>query len=470
MKMKRGRGNVMKRSRVLLLVLTAALGTALAADPERTDVKLSGNRVLRLANTRARNYELAAQLSLNGGQTWSNALVLDAERSGLSGFSARERDDGRIEISYSKGAGAAREAFRAVVSENDLRVGRLMSADAKIMERTRPDPAWTWHDGSALPQEGRGFRDTATPYRRLPERLKAKCPAGVWHLGRQSSGILYRFRTDARRMRIRWEVKDRQLSGHNMTGAGKSGIDVYGWTEGRGWTFVSGSRPKLFVNEIDVAWTPGRPCMVYLPPYNEVVAFQIAVPKGASLESLPPRASGVAKPVVCYGTSITQGASASRPGLTWTAQAARRADVPFVNLGFAGNGKMEATMVDVVAEIDASLYVLDCLWNMDEDMVRTRFEPFLRALRRRRPDVPILCAEDCSTFRDATAKGAIVKRLVARLRAEDPARWKSLHFLPNVREMLRDGEETVDGCHPNDCGMKQLGIAFGDMFREILLK
>ena len=204
------------------------------------------------------------------------------------------------------------------------------------------EEGWEWHDGAALPQEGRGFADTDTPYVRIPDRLKSKCPPAVWNLSRNSSGICFRFSTDSRKVRVRWIVRDPRLSTHNMTGAGRSGIDVYRQDEKTGaWKFHRGCRPMSPTNELDFAWTPGLACMIYLPLYNTVEKFEVGLLKGSSVKPLPPRATGVAKPVVCYGTSITQGASASRPGMAWTAQAARRADVPFVDLGFAGNGKME---------------------------------------------------------------------------------------------------------------------------------
>ena len=352
--------------------------------------------------------------------------------------------------------------------EKIITLGVVLCLGAVCAEVKSQD-AWEWHDGSVLPQEGRGFSDTATPYVRIPDRLRGNCSGAVWGLSRNSSGICYRFSTDSRQMRVKWTVGDPVLSTHNMTGAGRSGVDVYGWDEGtKTWRFVKGSRPKKTDNEISFPWTPGRPCMIYLPLYNEVVRFEVGVLKGSKVAPLPPRASGVSKPVVCYGTSITHGASASRPGLSWTAQAARRADVPFVNLGFAGSGKMEPSMLDVVAEIDASLYVLDCLWNMSPKLVEVRFEPFVRELHRRRPTTPILCAEDCSTFRDRTEKGIMVEKIVAKLKAEDPVVWKDLHFIPNTEQMARDCEETVDGCHPNDCGMRQMGIGFGNRYKQIL--
>jgi hypothetical protein len=139
--------------------------------------------------------------------------------------------------------------------------------------------------------------------------------------------------------------------------------------------------------------------------------------------------------------------------------------VPAVNLGFSGSGKMEFDLAAVVARIDASCYVLDCLWNMNAQMVRERFEPFVRELRRLRPGVPIICAEDCNTFRDTTEKGAIAKAVVEKLLAEG---WMDISFLPNTEQMVRDGEEAVDGCHPNDWGMMHMGEGFARAIRKAL--
>ena len=328
---------------------------------------------------------------------------------------------------------------------------------------------WEWHDGSTLPQEGRGFSDTESPYVRVPVRHKDKCSPAVWSLAHNSSGICIRFSTDSRAMRIRWKVRDPQIASHNLTGAARSGIDVYVQDVATGkWKFKQGSRPMATSNEVEFAWTPTRACMIYLPLYNVVDKFEVGLRKGAYVKPLPPRKNGVTKPVVCYGTSITQGGSASRPGMAWTAIAARHADVPFVDLGFAGSGKMEMSMVDVVAEVDSSLYVLDCLWNMSEQMVEERFEPFVRELKKRRPATPILCAEDCSTFQDRTKKGMIVEKTIAKLKAENPKLWKDLYFIPNTEQLRRDGEETVDGCHPNDWGMMHMGESFAARYRQIL--
>ena len=411
---------------------------------------------------------MLAQLSTDDGKTWRRPFLLDAERTGVAYPDGQQLPDGRIVVVYDYDRFDRREILSAVFGEDDVRYATPVTDDVRLLEPVHRGSGWTWHDGATLPQEGRAWADTESPYVRIADRYHGKIPGAVWGLSRHASGICFRFKTDAKRLRVKWNVKDRALATHNQTAAGKSGVDIYGWTEEKGWHFVRGSRPKSPFCEIETGWTPGMPCMIYLPLYNTVTRFEVGVPTGAKVEPLPPRRSGVTKPVVCYGTSITHGASASRPGLAWTAQAARLADVPFVDLGFAGSGKMEPSMLEVVSDVDASLYVLDCLWNMDLKLVKERFEPFVRELHRRHPDTPILCAEDCNTFVDRTERGRYVESVIARLKAEDSKLWANLHFIPNTEQLLRNGEETVDGCHPTDCGMTAMGQGFGRKYKEIL--
>ena len=79
---------------------------------------------------------------------------------------------------------------------------------------------------------------------------------------------------------------------------------------------------------------------LYLPLYNGVESLKI----GVSMLRRLPGSRRDAKPVVFYGTSITHGGCASRPGMVHTAILGRRLDRPVVNLGFSGNGRMDAAV------------------------------------------------------------------------------------------------------------------------------
>jgi len=331
------------------------------------------------------------------------------------------------------------------------------------------DGVTVWFDGQAIPIEGRAFNDTASYYDRLPARAKDTVPAPVWGLSHNSAGMAFRFVTDAASFKIRWAVRSASLAMPHMPATGVSGVDVYQRLP-EGWRFVRNGKPAGITNEVAVSVTPNAECLIYLPLYNGTSMVEFGLPKGRSLSTAPMRPSGVTKPVVIYGTSITQGGCASRPGLAFTAIAGRLADAPVVNLGFSGNGKMELSLCDLVAEIDASVYVLDCLWNMSDSLVKERTEPFLRALQQKRPDTPILLAEDCNVFNQApTPKSRILRGIYDKLKAEDAVKWRHLHYL-EAKEMLgHDTEGTVDGCHPNDLGMMRQGEVFGAAIKKLLM-
>lgn len=334
--------------------------------------------------------------------------------------------------------------------------------------RADPDGKTVWYDGQLLPLEGRAFNDTESYYDRLPARAKATVPAPVWSLSHNSAGMALRFVPAAGTFKVRWVVRSATLAMAHMPATGMSGVDIYRRTP-QGWRFVKNGRPSGITNEVEVSLAPNSECLVYLPLYNGTAMVEVGLPADKRIGPPPPRPAGREKPVLIYGTSITQGGCASRPGMAFTAVAGRLVDVPVVNLGFSGNGRMEMALCDLIAEIDAAAYVLDCLWNMNDAQVAERAEPFIRALRERRPATPILLAEDCNPFgQEPTSKARLLRGIYDRLKAEDAEKWRALHYL-EAKEMLgHDGEGTVDGCHPNDLGMMRQGEVFGQALSKML--
>jgi len=329
-----------------------------------------------------------------------------------------------------------------------------------------------WIDGTLLPLEGRAFDDTEHYYDRLPAGVTTNVNPGVRAMKHHTSGMMFRFSTDSRKLAFKWVPYGGGLSMDHMPSTGVSGIDVYRFDAEKGrWLYVKTGRiTSAKGGSLDLGWTPGTPCLVNLPLYNGLRSFSLGVETNASVAALGPRKSGVDRPVVFYGTSITHGGCCSRPGMAFVNIVGRDLDVPVVNLGFSGSGWMELEMSEHLARIDASCYVLDCLWNMSLDgtgrSVEANYERFVRNLRARRPGVPIVMAEQCDVYMDGpNDKDAFVRRLYDRLVAEG---WKDLVYLPKDGMYADDLEGTVDGCHPNDWGMVSLARAFGGAVRAAL--
>ena len=328
-----------------------------------------------------------------------------------------------------------------------------------------------WIDGKILPIEGRAFDNTRAYYDRLPTGISTNVNANVrgvltWH----TAGMQFRFATNSRKLVFRWKPTYPMLDRWHWPEAGVSGIDVYRFDAKRGkWLYEATGKPKTDGGELSLRWTPGTPCLVNLPLYNGVKEFSLGVEPNAKVYALGSRKSGIDKPVVFYGTSITQGGCASRPGMSFVNIVGRNLDVPVVNLGFSGSGYMEYELSEVIARIDASCYVLDCLTNMDggkRPKVKDNYEPFIRNLRRLRPDVPIVMAGMPDVRqRGPNGKDRFVKSLYDRLVAEG---WKNLVWLPKEEMFTDDFDGTVDGTHANDYGMTALAKGYGDAVRKAL--
>ena len=242
----------------------------------------------------------------------------------------------------------------------------------------------------------------------------------------------------------------------------------------RGWSF--GQKKKASnTAQLDSNLPAGRrQYLIYLPLYNGVTSVEIGVPEKASLMKALPRAPGRGKPVVFYGTSITQGACASRPGMVHTAILGRRLNVPIINLGFSGNGRMEPEVARFMAELDPAIYVIDCLPNLHGKLTAERTEPLVRILREAHPKTPILLVEDRSyanSFllterRNRNEENRIaLKAAYERLKA---AGDDNLYYLEGASLLGEDREDTVDSSHPTDLGFFRQANAFEKVLGPIL--
>jgi hypothetical protein len=184
-----------------------------------------------------------------------------------------------------------------------------------------------WHDTTQWGVEGRAWpeMDRLRWFDRFPAAAQKTVTSAVWNLSRDSTGMMVRFRTDASAIHVHYKVAKANLGMPHMPATGVSGVDLYARDDAGKWRWVQVTRPATqeIKAEVIKELAPGfREYAAYLPLYNGVEFLHIGVPKGARFEGLAPR---TAKPIVFYGTSITHGACASRPGMVHTAILGRRA-------------------------------------------------------------------------------------------------------------------------------------------------
>jgi lysophospholipase L1-like esterase len=302
-------------------------------------------------------------------------------------------------------------------------------------------------------------------------------PESVWGLGHHSAGEVVRFVSDAATLQVRWELTSASLAMPHMPATGVSGVDLYVKLPSGEWRWLANGQPRAQTNTATLAsdLPPGR-CefLLYLPLYNGVRSVELGLNAGADLAPAGPWGTGTRKPIVFYGTSITQGGCASRPGMAHVALVGRRFNFPTINLGFSGSGRMEPALADLLAELDPSVFVLDCLPNLKAAEVAERTEPFVRRLRAARPHTPIVLVED-RNYTDAflnagrrTGNEANHAALRAAYQRLKQAGVKDLHYLRAEDLLGADGEDTVDGSHPTDLGFVRHADAFAKVLKPLL--
>ncbi len=353
-----------------------------------------------------------------------------------------------------------------------------------ISQEKTNDSWWNPEQHPFSTLEGQAWAESVESYYdRLPQQAKQKVRKPVWSLSKHAAGLVIRFRSDANQIKVRYGLGGSFQMPH-MPATGVSGVDLYAKNSDGRWHWLRGSRSfadttRYIFDPIDPSdqyHELGREYQLYLPLYNSVKWLEIGVPEGASFEPLPVRQE---KPIVVYGTSIAQGACASRPGMAWTGILSRKMDRQLINLGFSGNGRLEEAIIDLLAQIDAKVYVLDCLPNLTPTKDRTieevegRIVSAVKRLKEKRPGVPVLLAEHAG-YSDGTLnkeRHEIYTKLNEVLRK---AYWQlrkagisGLYVLPRS-EMALGMDGYVDGTHPSDLGMQYYATAYERSLRTIL--
>ena len=315
-------------------------------------------------------------------------------------------------------------------------------------------------------------------YYRLPERAKEVVRKPVWGLSRHSAGLSIVFRSNAPEIKVRYAVTEGFAMAH-MPATGKSGVDLYA-TDANGklrWCaakYAFGDTITYTYSHLSYVTDPkqGYEYQLFLPPYNEIKWLEIGVDKEYTLRFFP---ASKEKPIVLYGTSIAQGACASRPGMVFGNIINRTLQHPVVNLGFSGNGQMEPEVFDFLSEIDAKMFILDNMPNMNKERTGLIYERATNGIRklRQKSNAPILLVEHngyANEFSSLDAEDSYrktnieLRRVYQTLKAEG---IKELYYLTK-EEIGFTQDATVEAIHPSDLGMQIYADAYIPKIKEIL--
>ncbi len=302
-------------------------------------------------------------------------------------------------------------------------------------------------------------------WRRMPWQVARTVSEDVYSLHSHTSGGRIRFRTDSTRIAV--DVKFPRVETRYLQSLQSvAGFDVYVEEEGFA-RFQTALMPPIDTENgySAIGKLPGKSVTVtlYFPLYNDVTDLAIGLDEGALLEPADPYT--LTKPLLFYGSSITQGCAASRAGMSYPAILARRLHADFVNLGFSGSCKAEETMVNYLATLESSVFVLDYDHNAPKpEHLRRTHRKVYQAYREKHPDTPIVlvtrptCTPDLASV--VERRTIIMQTYLDGKAAGD----ENLYFVDGSAIMNTPDrfDCVVDGIHPNDLGMTKMADVIGD--------
>ncbi|NQX59676.1 SGNH/GDSL hydrolase family protein [Paenibacillus qinlingensis] len=339
---------------------------------------------------------------------------------------------------------------------------------------------WEWHSPSSEP-----FRITGLPwfeqdgvYRRLPLQPSHPIRSEVDRLANYTAGVQIRFQSDSPKLSVRVVLADKATM-YQMPATGQCGVDCYIGATGN-QRYINTTRFDQSKEEYEsilfesLSWEM-RDITLNLPLYQGVKEIWIGLDPSSSVAGFPGFSSG--KKVLIYGTSITHGACASRPGMAYPNILSRKLPIEIVNLGFSGNAQGEPELAHLISQIDdPALLVLDYEGNAPSlERFQESLPEFIGIYRSRHPEVPILVisqirfakeAFDDKMFRSREDRKGLQMAIIERLQQEGDA---NLHFFDGAELLGADYQEcTTDGIHPSDLGYYHIAETLSPIFRKLI--
>ena len=303
-------------------------------------------------------------------------------------------------------------------------------------------------------------------YRRLPESVAKAVSPGVLGLHAHTAGGRVRFVTDSPYVAVNVKMGDVGKMPHFAL-TGSAGFDIY----------IDNTFWKSFTPPFDIVDSyeslrelPNgdlREITINFPLYSEVKELYIGLKEGSVIKKASPYKND--KPVVYYGSSITQGGCASRPGSSYQAFVSRALNIDYINLGFSGSAKAEDEIIDYIKNLTMSVFVYDYDHNAPTlEHLKKTHEKMFKAVREAQPELPII----------------MMVRPKHHLTGEEPKRLeiikstyenalkngdKNVYFIDNkelTRLCLADG--LVDSNHPTDFGFYSMAEAVINVLKDII--
>ena len=311
-------------------------------------------------------------------------------------------------------------------------------------------------------------------YDRLPASYKEKVRKPVWDLSKNSSGLSIRFLSNSSVITVKWELLN-NFSMDHMPDTGIKGVDLY-FKKDDNWQYLNTGRPTGFKNEYKLIENMNndlKEFKIFLPLYDGLKRIEIGIDNSSFIKK-PKRSEK--KPIIFYGTSITQGACASRPGMAHTNIISRKLNRNVINFGFSGNGRMEQPISKLISESDPAFYVIECMPNMFPiDIISSNTIPLVDTIRDKNPNTPIILVDlftsPLTTLDKISDKMRDEMNNLLKTEYEKMIEngYENIIYLETKSALGYDYEGTVDAIHFTDLGFTRYSNFLIEKFKEFNL-
>lgn len=353
--------------------------------------------------------------------------------------------------------------------------------DKNMTIKSIGDTPYNWFcpiETSQMRISGFSWLEKEKKYRRLPTVEEGAIPPAVDSLANCCSGGQISFMTNSECLAVSATFETAPNMYH-MPATGQQGVDLYigecGKMKYAATPRFEHSQKAYTIPAFEEAPNEMRKITINMPLYNSpLLDFKIGLAPNSQL--LPPTPYSTNKKIVVYGTSITQGGCASRPGMSYTNILSRKIDAEFINLGFSGNGRGEPEVVKLFASIDnVGLFVIDYEANSNAQIYDT-LEPMLDIIRKKNTETPLAVISRIGygkdslypeAVKDAKKRKEYQKEVVEKRTSSGD---KNIHFIDGSILLGEEYDEcAVDGCHPTDLGFWRMAEGLQKSIKRLLL-
>lgn len=326
------------------------------------------------------------------------------------------------------------------------------------------DEEFNFYPYTAFKLEGFPWYETDKKLYRLPLGVMSKIEGNIVTLAKSSAGGCIRFKSNTNKIALKVKYERRRHS-PGMPQVSDAGFDIY-VKKGNEWVFINMFRPEVTDEELNMTrelFSDGeiREYAIYLPLYScpdEIsIGFEVNSTVSADVDT-----RNIEKPILFYGSSVTNGGCVARAANTYSATVGRKLDAPIINMGYSGSCRGETEIAEAISKLDLAMFVSEFDHNMKEpEELYHKLTNFISIIRDKNPNLPIILmsrpffVEYRREFTEQMLQ--IVKKVHDEMLQKGD---KNIYFISgmDIFDMDDRYDYSIDGVHPTDLGNRVMGM------------